>query len=187
MKKKSGILSRMAGGPCWPMNCSRRCLNCIPASPGQSFTGSAPGMVDASGEAPVARRPAIWRLRSGQQALRGWHAGHRRVPLGRRGERSSPRWPNQHGEHADGALYWKAYAEDKLGQSNLPGTRARSCAAAIPGAAGSTIAARWSGAARQSGKPVQIDPGESDDVKLLALNAMMRQNEPRRWRRFRKF
>ena len=30
-----------------------------------------------------------------------------------------------------------------------------------------------------TGKPVEIEPGQSDDVKLLALNAMMRQDEPR--------
>ncbi len=28
----------------------------------------------------------------------------------------SPRSSAQHGEHSDGALYWKAYAQNKLGQ-----------------------------------------------------------------------
>jgi hypothetical protein len=86
----------------------------------------------------------------------------------------------QHGEHADGALYWKAYAEDKLGQfkpaedtcATLRGAYPRSGWIDDCGALEVEIRAR-------TGKPVRIKPGQSDEVKLLALNAMMRQDEPR--------
>jgi hypothetical protein len=87
---------------------------------------------------------------------------------------------SRHGDHADAALYWKAYAEDKLGQwkpsqdsckevrTNYPKSRwIEDC-----GALEVEIRAK-------SGKPVKIDPNASDDVKLLALNAMLRQDEPR--------
>jgi hypothetical protein len=87
---------------------------------------------------------------------------------------------NQHGDHADGALYWKAYAENKLGHGK-PAEAA--CAELDSGYPKS----RWlddCGALlveihARSGKPVEIEPGESDDVKLLALNAMLKQDEPR--------
>ena len=87
---------------------------------------------------------------------------------------------DQHGEHADGALYWKAYAENKLGQTR---PAEDSCAALRT----SFPKSRWiedCGALlveihAQSGKPIHIDPAQSDDVKLLALNAMLHQDEPR--------
>ena len=49
----------------------------------------------------------------------------------------------QNGEHADAALYWKAYAEDKLGQFKPSQETCANCAAVIPRAAGSTIAMHW--------------------------------------------
>jgi hypothetical protein len=84
-----------------------------------------------------------------------------------------------HGEHADGALYWKAYAQDKLGQSK---PSEATCAELRNGYPKS----RWLDDCSalevelraKSGERVVIEPGQSDDVKLLALNAMMRQNEP---------
>jgi len=84
-----------------------------------------------------------------------------------------------HGEHADGALYWKAYAQDKLGQSK---PSEATCAELRNGYPKS----RWLDdcsaleieIGSKTGKKVQIEPGQSDDVKLLALNAMMRQDEP---------
>ena len=86
----------------------------------------------------------------------------------------------QHGEKADGALYWKAYAQDKLGQVTQAEETCASLRSSFPtskwiddcGALEVQIAAR-------TGKRVQIEPGQSDDVKLLALNTMLRQDEPR--------
>ena len=85
-----------------------------------------------------------------------------------------------HGEHADGALYWKAYAEDKLGQSKAA---EETCAALRTGYPSS----RWMedcGALvveiqSKTGKRIELEPWQSDDVKLLAINAMMRQDEGR--------
>jgi hypothetical protein len=87
---------------------------------------------------------------------------------------------DQHGEHADGALYWKAYAEEKLGQSKPAQQTCSTLRAGYPGS-------RWledCGALEveiraRTGKHVEIEPGQNDDVKLLALNAMMHQDEPR--------
>lgn len=81
-------------------------------------------------------------------------------------------------DHADGALYWKAYAQDKLGQA---GPALESCAAlraAYPksswldecGALEIDIHAR-------SGQPVRPQPEQSDDLRLLALNSMMQHDE----------
>jgi hypothetical protein len=85
----------------------------------------------------------------------------------------------ENGDHADGALYWKAYAENKLGQSKPSQTTCAELRSNFPksrwvedcGALEVEIRAR-------TGKPVVIDPAASDDVKLLALNALLRQNEP---------
>ena len=87
---------------------------------------------------------------------------------------------SQHGDHADAALYWKAYAEDKLDQWKPSQDSCKDLRINYP-------RSRWiedCGALEveiraKSGKPVQIDPKASDDVKLLALNAMLRQDEPR--------
>jgi len=86
----------------------------------------------------------------------------------------------EQGDHADGALYWKGYAENKLGH---PRPAEAACAELRAGYPKS----RWvddCGALlveihAKSGKPIVIDPAQSDDVKLLALNAMLRQDEPR--------
>jgi FecR protein len=85
---------------------------------------------------------------------------------------------NQAGEHADGAIYWKAYAQDKLGQSN---TALDTCAALRRDHPGS----KWieeCGALEieihsKNGHPVQPDAQQSDDLKLLALAALMQHDE----------
>ena len=86
---------------------------------------------------------------------------------------------SQHGEHADGALYWKAYAQGKLGQFK---PSEESCAELRSGYPKSPwiddCDAMEVEIRAKTGKTVQIEPGQSDEVKLLALNAMMRQNEP---------
>jgi len=83
-------------------------------------------------------------------------------------------------DHADAALYWKAYAENKLGQTKASVDSCKSLRQDFPrskwvedcGALEVELNAR-------SGKPAAIDPNSSDDVKLLALNTMLRQDEPR--------
>lgn len=83
-----------------------------------------------------------------------------------------------HGEHAEGALYWKAYAENKEGQ---PANALNTCAELRKNFPRS----RWldeCGALEieirgKSGHPVSPQ-GESDEnLKLLALNALMQQDQ----------
>jgi hypothetical protein len=84
----------------------------------------------------------------------------------------------QGGAHADGALYWKAYAENKQGQG---ATALDSCGALRRDHPGSN----WiedCGALEieihaQNGKPVQPNAELSDDLKLLALASLMQHDE----------
>jgi hypothetical protein len=84
----------------------------------------------------------------------------------------------QKGEHADGALYWKAYAEKKQGRAqpaldtcvelrhNYPASRwIEECDAL-------EIEIR-----SKNNQPVQPHENDSDDVKLLALNELLHRDE----------
>jgi len=83
-----------------------------------------------------------------------------------------------HADHADGALYWKAYAENKLGKSKATQDACSQLRAGFPKSRWIDDCAALEVEIRaRSGKQVQIDPNASDDVKLLALNTMLRQNE----------
>jgi hypothetical protein len=84
------------------------------------------------------------------------------------------------GDHADAALYWKAYAENKQGESSraldtcaelrreFPKSRWMDECGALE------IEIRGAGA-----KPVQPQAEHDEDLKLLALNSLMKQDEPR--------
>ena len=83
-----------------------------------------------------------------------------------------------HGEHAEGALYWKAYAENKGGQ---PANALSTCGElrkAYP-------KSRWleeCGALEievrgKSGHPVAPQTEPDENLKLLALNALMQQDQ----------
>jgi hypothetical protein len=86
------------------------------------------------------------------------------------------------GPHAAGSLYWKAYAESKLGD---PGQVLQSCAALRGQYMGSTwiddCGALEIEIRAKNGQPVQPEAGESDELKLLALSALM-QKDPTRAR-----
>ncbi|MGB8260380.1 MAG: hypothetical protein WCE75_08510 [Terracidiphilus sp.] len=81
---------------------------------------------------------------------------------------------------ADGALYWEAYAENKLGHTDRALATCVELRKEYPasswldecGALVIEIKAR-------NGQPVALEPGQSDELKLLALNALLRQDEPR--------
>jgi len=83
-------------------------------------------------------------------------------------------------EHADGALYWRAYAENRQGKEKpaletcqeLRRDFSKSRWNDECGALEIEIHAR-------TGKPVQPKAGQSDEVKLLALNSLMQKNESR--------
>jgi hypothetical protein len=87
---------------------------------------------------------------------------------------------SERGDHADGALYWKAYAENKLGQVKPALETCDMLGRDYPssswnhecGALEIEIHAR-------NGKPVEPKAGDDDDLKLLALNSLMRKDEPR--------
>jgi predicted Zn-dependent protease len=84
----------------------------------------------------------------------------------------------EHGAHGDGALYWKAYAENKLGQAQPALNTCAELGRAFP-------ASSWvheCGALEiemnaKSGKPVEPKAGDDDDLKLLALNSLMKKSE----------
>ena len=86
------------------------------------------------------------------------------------------------GSHAAGALYWKAYAESKLGDS---GKVLESCAALRSQYVGSTwiddCGALEIELGAKNGEPVQPERQQSDELKLLALAALM-QKDPTRAR-----
>jgi len=150
---------------------------------GQAFT-AASGMVDASGIVDAAgAAPAMQNnLAPANPASKLCADGTRAIDQGRWADavRIFSQVAGQHGDHADAALYWKAYAENKLGQSKASQNSCAALRTDYPksrwledcGALEVEIRAR-------SGKPVVIDPGQSDDVKLLALNTLLRQDEPR--------
>lgn len=83
-----------------------------------------------------------------------------------------------HGEHAEGALYWKAYAENREGQ---PANALNTCAELRK----SFPKSRWldeCGALEieirgRSGHPVSPQGEPDENLKLLALNALMQQDQ----------
>jgi len=83
-----------------------------------------------------------------------------------------------HGEHVEGALYWKAYAENKEGQSANALNTCAELRKAYPkskwldecGALEIEIRGR-------SGHPVSPQAEPDENLKLLALNALMQQDQ----------
>lgn len=83
-------------------------------------------------------------------------------------------------EHADGALYWKAYAENKLGQSSVALNTCAELRRDHP-------KSRWMdecGALEieirsKSGQSIQPQADQDEGLKLLALNSLMKQDELR--------
>jgi hypothetical protein len=86
----------------------------------------------------------------------------------------------QGGNHAEGALYWKAYAENKQGQAN---TALETCGTLRHDHPGSSWIEEC-GALEieihaKNGQPVPPKAEQSDDLKLLALASLMQHNEKR--------
>ena len=191
MKTKPGILAALlAGVALLPVSGAAQGLNVglnldlkldlALAPEGQSFAAAsatpglqgAPAAVPAAGNQTATDTPESRLCADGQKAIdQGRWADAVKIFSEATG---------QHGDHADGALYWKAYAENKLGQSKPSEATCAELRSGYP-------KSRWiedCGALlveihAKSGKPIVIEPGQSDDVKLLALSAMLRQDEPR--------
>jgi hypothetical protein len=87
---------------------------------------------------------------------------------------------NRGGPKADGALYWKAYALNKLGRRD-------EAVAAIAQLRTTYASSHWIGDAKElelevqqaSGKPVSPENEADDDLKLMALNGLS-QSDPER-------
>ena len=137
--------------------------------PGMSFSGS---LLMAAGDASSANAPDSGLFAEGMRA----------VNEGRMKDAQSifSRVASQKSAHADGALYWKAYTESETGQAK---PALASCAALRK----EYPSSRWveeCGALEiqiesWTGKRIEIRPTQSDDLKLLALNLMLKQDEPR--------
>ena len=91
---------------------------------------------------------------------------------------SFDRVAQMHGEHAEGALYWKAYAENKEGQ---PANALNTCGELRK----KYPRSRWlneCGALEieirgKSGDPVSPQAEPDENLKLLAINALMQQDQ----------
>jgi HEAT repeat protein len=86
----------------------------------------------------------------------------------------------QHGQRAEGSLYWRAYAENKEGQP----ARAISTCAELRHTYPKSEWLDECGALEieirgHSAQPVQPQAEQDEDLKLLALNAIMQQDEAR--------
>jgi hypothetical protein len=139
-------------------------------SPEQGFTGSgAPAGIDGGLAASNAPDSSLYA--DGMRAI------------------NEGRWPDaeaifakvasQQGHRSDGALYWKAYAENKQGQS---GSALDACAELRRDFSNSSWVHEC-GALEieihaRSGKPLQPNAAQDDDLKLLALNSLLRRDEP---------
>ena len=146
-------------------------------SPEQGFAGSvAPGGIDgapAASSAPDSSQGELGQL---------YANGTRAINEGRWSDAEAifTKVAGQHGEHSDGALYWKAYAENKQDQASRALDTCAQLRHDVPasswvhecGALEIEIHAR-------SGKPAEPKASDDDDLKLLALNSLLRIDEPR--------
>ncbi len=85
---------------------------------------------------------------------------------------------DQHGRRADGALYWKAYVENKEGRSS---DALKTCADLRQSYAKSTWLKECNALEIEirgkSGSPVQPQGEQDEDLKLLALNSLMQSGD----------
>jgi hypothetical protein len=84
----------------------------------------------------------------------------------------------QSASHADGALYWKAYAENKEGQSETALNTCGSLRRDHPGSSWLEECGALEIEIRaKSGQPVPPKAEQNDDLKLLALASLMQRDE----------
>ncbi len=117
---------------------------------------------------------------SGQDAL--YSDGTRAINDGRWADAEAifSKIAQQKGDRAEASIYWKAYAENKEGKAALALATCNDLRHAYP-------RSNWineCGALEieirgKSGDPVQPQAEQNDDLKLLALNSLMQQDEPR--------
>jgi hypothetical protein len=185
MKTLPGILTVLLGATVL-LSMSGSALATPGQYPGQSFAGgTASGGIEGEGKIagslpgePSSNTPATAETQDNSKFVQG------KVAI------DQSRWTDavqlftavvlQHGDRADAALYWKAYAENELLQPKPSLEACEELKRSYP-------KSRWVEDCEaleieinaRTGKNVQIKANDSDDVKLLAINAMMRLDEPR--------
>jgi HEAT repeat protein len=83
------------------------------------------------------------------------------------------------GDRADAALYWKAYAQNKLGQrAEALSTIAQFKSSYAKSRWVNDVSALEIDVRQHSGQPVKPGDTSDDDLKLLALQALMNNNSP---------
>jgi len=86
----------------------------------------------------------------------------------------------QKGERADASIYWKAYAENKEGKTARALETCGDLRHAYPNSSWINECGALEIEIRgKSGDPVQPQAEQNEDLKLLALNSLMRQDESR--------
>lgn len=84
------------------------------------------------------------------------------------------------GRHAEGALYWKAYAEEKMGQPKAALDTCFEMAHNHPASSWNEECGALEVQIRSKNNlPVNPTSAQSDEVKLLALNSLIHKNESR--------
>jgi hypothetical protein len=85
---------------------------------------------------------------------------------------------NQHSDHADGALYWKSYAQNKLGHEKVAIETCTALANQYPASSWNhDCSALAIEIGAEDGKPVEPNALKDDDLRLLALNVLMQKDE----------
>jgi HEAT repeat protein len=85
---------------------------------------------------------------------------------------------SQHGRRADGALYWKAYVENKQGRSSEALTTCSGLRQSYPKSTWLKECNALEIEVRgKSGSPVQPQAEQDEDLKLLALNSLMQSGD----------
>jgi FecR protein len=138
---------------------------------GQSLLGGEP-LMGSEGVGGAADTAESSQFAEGTRAINAGHWGD--------AQRIFEKLIAQHGAYSDGALYWKAYAENKLGQSKA----ALETCADLGKEFASSGWMHECGALeieiyQRDGKHIKLEDEQDDDLKLLALNALMRTDEPR--------
>jgi hypothetical protein len=139
---------------------------------------SAPGENLLSTNASL--EPSAVSGQSGSRDDNDYAAGVRAINEGRWSDAIAVfnRLAGQGSSHADGALYWKAYAENKLGQGD---NALQTCAELRHSHPGSNwledCGALEIEILARNGQPLQPKAQQSDDLKLLALASLMQRDE----------
>ena len=151
-----------------------------PDSSAQAVGGQSPGenFMAASPSAEMEGGPGVGNSAEGRLYAEGMRA----INEGRWADAEAifNKLADQHGGHADGALYWMAYAQNKQGQSSHALDICAELSRDYPSSSWRDECGALEIEIRsKSGEPVQPQAGQDDDLRLLALNSLMRQNEAR--------